>query len=213
MSDNLQAIDVVTSHYEATDHKRALSSSSSWFDNPWLDRTVNNIRVRDSLGREHLLTERVSPEYSVAISHSIHRLRSAIDLPIAWLARILRVERQTIYAWMREATLSTTAPRPGNAQRISELQGIGEQWRMRTGSRLSRKHAVLCYQNRSLLDWLEESDLKDANLAAALRAFSQMERTHELIKPLSRRLYRAEAHPDAHRERFMESSSVLEPKE
>lgn len=213
MSEYTQATDVVASYLEVTEQKRGLGSDQGWFANPWLDRPLHNIRVRDSSGREHVVTERVSPEHSAEISHSIHRLRSSIDLPVAWLARILRVERQTIYAWLRETTLSSTAPRLANAQRISDLQIIAEQWRNKTGSRLSRKHAVLHYQNRSMLSWLEQSDLKDPKLIEALAEFSKMERTHELLKPLSRRIFRGSPHPGSHREQFMERSSVSEPKE
>lgn len=213
MSDLNHAHESPTSHYEARDYRQAKGKNSDWFDNPWLDRTVHNVRVHDSKGHEHFVTEHPSPEFRAELASSIHTLRSFFDLPTAWLAQILRVQRQTIYAWMKEAALCSTAPRPGNAQRISDLKRIGEQWRAATGSRMLRKHALLHYENRSLLDWIAESELQDSELVRALEEFTKMARPHELLKPLSQRLYRGDPHPGAHRERFLEPLSVLEPKE
>lgn len=213
MSDFNHAHESPPPYYETRDSRQAKGANSYWFDNPWLDRTVHNVRVRDSHGREHLITEQPSPEFRAALASSIHTLRSFFDLPTAWLAQMLRVQRQTIYAWMKEAALCSTAPRAGNAQRISDLKRIGEQWRTETGSRMLRKHALLHYENRSLLDWIAESELQDPEFVIALEEFAKMARPHELLKPLSQRLYRGEPHPGAHRERFLEPSSVFEPKE
>jgi DNA-binding XRE family transcriptional regulator len=58
-------------------------------------------------------------------SSKLARIRANLSLKVAELARILRVERPTIYAWMRDASI---ALRTENGERLDRLEEVALAW-------------------------------------------------------------------------------------
>lgn len=185
-----------------------------WAYSPWHGTHLQNLKVRspDKQSRLHV-TEEASVEARVDLTTSLHSLRSTWDLPVAWLARILRVERQTIYAWMKGVDVTTTSPRQNNALRLQQLHALGVEWRKLSDARFSRKHAMVYFGTRNLLEWLEQSDLDAPILLEHFKVASRSGKNHELIKTLSQSMYRGPAHPESDKQRLLDRRFIAESKE
>lgn len=58
-------------------------------------------------------------------SEKLARIRASLSLNVAELGRILKVERPTIYAWMRDDSVSL---RPENRIRLDRLYAFAKRW-------------------------------------------------------------------------------------
>lgn len=192
--------------YGAPDHP--------WAYSPWHGTHLQNLRVKSSEKHPRLhVTEEAGLEARTTLATSLHSLRQTWDLPVAWLARILRVERQTIYAWMKGLAVTTTSPRHSNAIRLQQLHELAAEWRRLTDVRFSRIHATTYFGTRSLLEWLEQSELDDPLLVEHFAKASQVNKNHELVRTLSQSMYRGPAHPDSAKQRLLDRRFIAEPKE
>lgn len=185
-----------------------------WAYSPWHGTHLQNLKLRshDKQSKLHV-TEEASLDARISLSTSLHSLRNTWDLPIAWLARILRVERQTIYAWMKGLDVTTTSPRQNNALRLQQLHSLGMEWKKLSDARFSRKHAMVYFGTRSLLEWMEQSELDAPILIAHFKEASRVGKNHELVKTLSQTMYRGPAHPESDRQRLLDRRFIAESKE
>ena len=211
-SDSLHDLSFVTSQIRSAGNSG--DSGSPWAHSPWHGTHLQNLRVKsnDKHPKFHV-TEEASLETRVSLSTDLHSLRHVWDLPVAWIARILRVERQTIYAWMKGSDVTTTSPRQNNALRLQQLHSLGIEWRKLTDSRFSRKHAMIYFGTRNLLEWMEHSELDNPILLEHFKSASQLGKNHELVKTLSQSMYRGPAHPESNRQRLLDRRVIPEPKE
>lgn len=185
-----------------------------WAYSPWHGTHLKNLRIRSTEKHSKLhITEEASPETRAGLATSLHTLRNIWDLPVAWLARILRVERQTIYAWMKGIDVTTTSPRQNNALRLQQLHLLGAEWKKLSDDRFSRKHAMVYFGTRNLLEWIEQSELDSPVLIEYLKEVSRIGKNHELVRTLSQSMYRGPAHPEANKQRLLDRRFIGESKE
>jgi transcriptional regulator with XRE-family HTH domain len=105
----------------------AFSPSTAGLGNAWL----RDVPARESttwltygeLAKPHSPLGRITVPR--ATSERLARIRANLSLNVAELARILRVERPTIYAWMRDEIASL---RTENRQRLDRLDFLARRW-------------------------------------------------------------------------------------
>lgn len=189
------------------------STDQIWANTPSSGTNFGHVTLNDGDGSRVLeLTQSMPVDAAVALAERIDSLRVTFDLPVAWLARILGIERQTLYAWMRTSGAETTSPRQSSLDRLKRLEELNDKWRMLSTGRLTRGHAQLEYKSRSILDWLTK-DLNSFHTVEAIRSAALANQAPGWLGPASQRLYRGPAHPDASRDQMLERSLVREPKE
>lgn len=156
----------------ATTHavsQRAYRTGTSLFWNVPKLRSIDVARISDATEQLLLIRRVLAPK-------------------ISELAAILRVQRPTVYAWLR----GEWEPRPAHVERIGCLYRIAERWVANSGPRLGRL-SVQFAGSVSLLDLLKESDIDETMIhgsLAQLRArveVSRVERKRRSVKEVARR--------------------------
>lgn len=106
-----------------------------------------------------------------SFSDLLVELRASFGLSVSDLARILLVERPTIYSWLR----GENEPRQVNRDRVSDIWSICEPWRNRGlhGQRNLLKRTM--FEGKCLFDLMTEEHLRKAVVANAIS--SLVERT------------------------------------
>ena len=215
MIDLGHAVDAATllADLNKTSNLRVVAPSGlSLFNPPAATRYVGKITIRDGTYRHVVLSDEMPQSLSASLAEQLKQVRLTFDLPTAWVAKILRVKRQTVYLWSEGAGSVSVSPRESNLQRLDGLLRLGLKWRTLSNVRFNRKHAMHIFDHKPLLEWLEKSELSDPKLDAMLSSVAENGLPHPLVKPLNDRIYRGPAHPLAHRERLLERSLVGEPK-
>lgn len=116
-----------------------------------------------------LKTSAVSTEVPTPISRepreALSLIQSALGLSITAVAAVLRVERPTIYSWLR----STATPNASNGQRIDSIVKLAEYWlSLSDGARLEGlRDEVL--DGKSLFDLLKEEYLRTFTAESVMR--------------------------------------------
>ncbi len=84
-------------------------------------------------------------------------IRHYFGLSISDLARILRVGRPTVYAWMRERSL----PSSGHVDRIERLATLAEAWRLASRHPIGSQLRSRGKGGKSLLEYLSDEQLDE----------------------------------------------------
>lgn len=181
------------------------------FSPPAVTGFVGRVTVRaGQQTRQFIVSDEMHPAVSASLCARLQKIRLTFDLPTAWLAKILRVKRQTLYVWSEGTGSVSVTPRESNVQRINQLLALGEIWRQFSEIRFNRRHALLSFEHKPLLEWLEKLDLDDMKLRTMFEEAAKMDKPHHLLRSRSER---SSAHPFAHRERLLRRGLVGEPEE
>jgi transcriptional regulator with XRE-family HTH domain len=92
-------------------------------------------------------------------SEKLARIRANLSLSVAELARVLQVERPTIYAWMRDDSVS---PRAENRFRLDQLHGLARRWERLSNLPIGKLVREANDAGDSLVSILEAERFEDA---------------------------------------------------
>jgi len=104
----------------------------------------------------------------VDTSERVAALRRYFSLNITDLAKVLRVERPTIYAWLQ----GNAAPHPGNLKRLEQIYQLSRDWRTLSAAPAGKYIYAPFEDGRSLLGYLSTEEL---NETAIRQAFSLLQ--------------------------------------
>ena len=94
------------------------------------------------------------------LQHQLSAIRSNFGFNVSDLARVLRVQRPTIYAWGND----DATPHPSNMQRIREVYDLSRKWRLAIGNNVGGARQQ--YDDKfTVLDILQQDDLREAERA------------------------------------------------
>ncbi len=121
----------------------------------------------DSLGYRVTCTSLTpqSPSVLLDTRERTTGLRRYFSLNISDLARVLHVERPTVYAWLK----GSSAPHPGNLKRLERIYRLARDWRARSSAPMGIYVREPIENGRSVLDHLAE---ENPNEQIIRRAFS-----------------------------------------
>lgn len=87
----------------------------------------------------------------LVVEEALGYIQAGFGLTITSLAAILRVERPTVYAWLR----GSSTPTASNLERISQIHSLAQKWIEYSGGRtLGADLALVAEDGKSLLDLL-----------------------------------------------------------
>lgn len=95
-----------------------------------------------------------SPSGLLNTRERITGLRRYFSLNISDLARVLHVERPTIYAWLK----GSSAPHPGNLKRLERMYRLARDWRARSSVPMGIYVREPIENGQSVLDHLAEEN-------------------------------------------------------
>lgn len=116
----------------------------------------------------------------VDTSERLAALRRYFSLNITDLAKVLRVERPTIYSWLQE----NAAPHSGNLRRIEKIYQLARDWRAMSAAPVGKYVHQPLENSQSLLNYLSAEEL---NETAIQRAFALIKSQLTQDKRTSRR--------------------------
>jgi transcriptional regulator with XRE-family HTH domain len=93
-------------------------------------------------------------------------LRRYLSLNISDLARVLRVERPTVYAWLK----GSSAPHPGNLKRLEKIYRLAREWRARSSTPMGVYVRESIENGCSVLDHLAEENPDEQAIGRAFSA-------------------------------------------
>jgi transcriptional regulator with XRE-family HTH domain len=93
----------------------------------------------------------------VDTSERMTGLRRYFSLTVTDLARVLRVERPTIYAWLK----GSSAPHSGNLRRLEKIYRLAQEWRAKSSIPMGTYVREPFDDGRSVLDYLAEEHLQE----------------------------------------------------
>jgi transcriptional regulator with XRE-family HTH domain len=96
-------------------------------------------------------------------------IRAAFGTNVSQTARVLRVERPTIYAWLREEA----TPRLVSLQRLLKLYALAREWSRYSEQPASRVLHQPLVDNRSLFELLQEDPLREFVVSQQLRSLAR----------------------------------------
>ena len=105
---------------------------------------------------------------SETVADSIAGIRSAFSLQIKELAQILKVERPTIYAWMKGFAL----PQQHNQIRLRQIHRLAMQWNRLSDQPTGTGIHELDAAGRSVVDYLKENVLPEETIMGRLEAIA-----------------------------------------
>lgn len=116
--------------------------------------------------------DRRSVEEPESTSAMLGTIRAAFSLNVTELAEVLRVERPTVYSWLREdVTL-----RPANRERLVSLWRLAERWTQAAGGSLGElKHSPVT-DGYTVLDLLRADPLRRHPLGEHLDRLARLRR-------------------------------------
>jgi hypothetical protein len=100
----------------------------------------------------------------VAPRDVIANLRSALSLNMSEVARVLRVERPTVYAWLR----SDSVPQRSNSIRLARLNDVARRWQRGMTAPLGDAVRTAGTDGRSLVDLLATDPLPEEHIEQRL---------------------------------------------
>lgn len=112
------------------------------------------------------LTAGISPPTPREAPEALAHIQSAFGLSVTALASVLRVERPTIYSWLR----STNVPTAANRQRIEQVANLADQWLALSGGSPPKDLRAEVLAGKSLLELLSEEHLRTFAAETAMRA-------------------------------------------
>jgi transcriptional regulator with XRE-family HTH domain len=118
---------------------------------PWLSGDSSTYRVSSANQPRH------RPSLLLDTRERMAALRRYLSLNITDLAKVLRVERPTIYAWLQ----GSSAPHPGNLKRLEKMYRLSRDWRALSAVPVGRYAHEPFENGRSLLDYLSAEGLDE----------------------------------------------------
>lgn len=98
-------------------------------------------------------------------AEALSAIQSTFGLSITALAGVLRVERPTVYAWLR----ATSSPTPTNRERLEKLADLADFWLSLSGGAPLEGLRTEVLSGRSLLELLSEEHLRTFAAESAMR--------------------------------------------
>ncbi len=108
----------------------------------------------------------------VPLSHgeTIAGIRSALSLQLKELAGILRVQRPTIYSWIK----GEAEPSAGNRKRLQQVYRIATQWTRRSKLPAERVVRAAGTDGHSVLELLKADDIDEAGIVRRFKAMAAL---------------------------------------
>ncbi len=136
--------------------------------NPGTGGTGSQTRVWYEVASADISMTRQTP-VSFSAASVVASIRSSLSLQMKELARVLGVERPTVYAWMRDEA----QPQPQNRARLVELHKFASDWnrlsKLPIGPRVRRE---LGPEGKSLVDLLAETDIDFRSVQTRMKQLS-----------------------------------------
>lgn len=104
-------------------------------------------------------------EFVCDVGEILSFIRSSLSLTVIEMAKILRVERQTIYAWIG----GSSEPHPSNRSRLNKIYSIAKYWETLSSLPVGNFVRQFCRNGKSLLDLLSEDVLEKKEIQAHLK--------------------------------------------
>ncbi len=121
--------------------------------------------------RSALLIDLVSADDSLSTAESIlAELRSVLGLNIAETARVVGVERPTIYSWLARRSI----PQRANGVRLARLEGVVGMWRRLANRAPGPLVRAPGSDGRSLVDLLSFDPLPEALVESRMREMTRV---------------------------------------
>lgn len=95
-------------------------------------------------------------------------IKAAFGLNVTQLARILQVERPTIYQWMDEDQNPRIQPR--NRERLLTIQMFAEEWNRISSQPANKLFETLSFEGKTLMDLLGNNTLDKPTIRSAMQA-------------------------------------------
>lgn len=152
----------------------AFIASSLFFSQGTGANLSQRIGHQQPIGSGFAVAFREARKESIAdLSDILLEIRLALGLKITELAHILRVERQTIYAWLKPGTQAK--PHSRNADRLASIGEIASQWRAGGNVHSARNWIVSPSTpgGPSLLERMADDDIEVALILADLNHVSK----------------------------------------
>jgi transcriptional regulator with XRE-family HTH domain len=130
--------------------------------------TANTIpRLYDSPIYRVLLVDQAQPEPSILLDtrERVAAIRRYFSLNITDLAKVLRIERPTVYAWLQ----GKAEPHPGNLKRLEKVYRLARDWRTMSVVPAGKYIREPFENDRSMLDYLSAEELDESAIQHAFR--------------------------------------------
>ncbi len=118
------------------------------------------------------------PSQLIDTGERLAALRRYFSLNITDLAKVLRVERPTIYSWLQ----GNSAPHPGNLKRLEKIYQLSRDWRTLSATPVGKYVHQPFEDGCSLLDYLSA---EEPNEMAIRYAFNSIKSQHAQDKRIS----------------------------
>ena len=136
---------------------------------------LDNLNISQELSRSNILT----------ISDKLLEIRKALSVNMTELAKILRVERPTLYAWFKDEA----SPISANYNRVSQVHKLAKQWMSMSHRPPESMKREPLLSGKSLLDILAEDTINEEEaLTAFQKLATSMSTKRETRSALVRRL-------------------------
>ncbi len=106
-----------------------------------------------------------------SLAERVSAIKAAFGLTISQLAKVLRVERQTVYDWMDEE--NPRPPQTQNRERLAAIQRLAVQWNRLCQWPAGKGIATYTVDSDTLLDLLSADALDEARLQPVMRGLSE----------------------------------------
>lgn len=115
------------------------------------------------------LVSKRQPSHRPDIAEMLATIRAAFCLSISSLARVMRVQRPTIYSWMRHEV----EPRSRSLQRLRAVWWLADLWLALAKRPLRDEASIPVVDDRSLMDLLSDEPLRGQVIEEHLRRFAR----------------------------------------
>lgn len=111
---------------------------------------------------------------TISPSEQVLLIRRWLSLNVADTARVLQVQRPTIYAW----TSGRAFPSQEHLQRITILYELASLWRERSDEPIGQRIRQPVISNRTLFDLLSDATIERSQVVSAMRLLAEPHATH-----------------------------------
>jgi len=112
-------------------------------------------------------TDKNEPVYK--IEDIVSTIRSSLSLNMQEMAKILKVERQTVYSWIG----GSSEPHPSNRDRLNRIFLIAKRWEKLCSMPVGHVVRQSFENGKSIVDLLSEDILKEKEIIACLELFTK----------------------------------------
>jgi DNA-binding transcriptional regulator YiaG len=137
---------------------------------------INFIKASSGVMSEMLANIKSARVPSKAQSYSpgemVSAIRSSLSLNITEVARVVRVERPTIYEWIGDRS----NPHPDNRERLSRVFVISQEWKKLSPLPVDSYVRQSDITGKSLIDLLSEESIDTEKVLTSLNALANIQR-------------------------------------